>query len=58
MESKLEEFYKRLTKGPAFLLLGQDYLRLEMGHDPFLTEIIRKYNHNVTGTSSYYELLR
>jgi hypothetical protein len=37
-------FYKALKKGPAFLLLGQDYLRLESGIDPFLSEVLRKYD--------------
>lgn len=36
-------FYRALKKGPAFLLLGQDYLRLESGIDPFLSEVLRKY---------------
>jgi len=31
MEPKLKEFYAKLKQGPAFLLLGQNYLRLETG---------------------------
>ncbi|MBC1237224.1 DEAD/DEAH box helicase family protein [Nostoc sp. 2RC] len=38
-----KELAKRLKSGPAFLLLGQNYLKLESGIDPFLSEIVRKY---------------
>ena len=37
------EFCKSLEKGPAFLFLGQDYLRLESDKDPFRSEVLRKY---------------
>lgn len=33
----------RLKRGPALLLLGQDYLRLGLGADPFLSEVVRKF---------------
>ncbi len=33
----------RLARGPAFLMLGQGYLKLETGTDPFLSEVFRKY---------------
>ncbi len=45
MKHKLEELYLKLNeRTPAFLLLGQDYLRFSTGKDPFLSEILRKYN--------------
>ena len=32
-----------LSVGPVVLVLGQSYLRLEDGTDPFLNEVVRKY---------------
>lgn len=46
-----------LKRGPAFLLLGQDYLRLESGTDPFLSEVLRKYGQVSTGPSHYGNIL-
>lgn len=40
------EIYRKISEGPAFLLLGQDYLQLESGTDPFLSELLRKYGPN------------
>ena len=38
-----QELHIALKRGPAFLFLGQDYLRLESGADAFLSEVVRKY---------------
>jgi hypothetical protein len=43
MTELTKELFIRLKTGPAFLLLGQNYLKLESGRDPFLSEILRKY---------------
>ncbi|MEG3956107.1 P-loop NTPase [Microcoleus sp. herbarium2] len=43
MTQLTSELSERLKSGPAFLLLGQNYLKLESGRDPFLSEILRKY---------------
>lgn len=43
MTQLTRELSERLKSGPAFLLLGQNYLKLESGRDPFLSEILRKY---------------
>ena len=37
-----QEFWNQLNRGPAVLFLGQDYLSLETGTDPLLTEIQEK----------------
>ena len=38
-----QEFWNQLNRGPAVLFLGQDYLSLETGTDPLLTEIQEKF---------------
>ncbi len=57
MEARIDEFYTRLKQGPAFLLLGQHYLALETGIDPFLSEIIRKYGRRSTEKAHYHDML-
>ena len=49
----VKEFCNLLKRGPAFLFLGQDYLQLESGKDPFLSEILRKYGKIATNHSQY-----
>jgi hypothetical protein len=56
MAKMVEEFCSRLKRGPAILFLGQDYLRLESGVDPFLSEILRKYG-KVTEPDTQYDLI-
>lgn len=51
-----DELYLKLTQGPAFLLLGQDYLRLESGRDPFLSEVLRKYGKASTQPPDYKQI--
>jgi hypothetical protein len=48
--------YERLKHGPSFLFLGQDYLRIETGRDPLLSEIIRKYGPQNVAVPTYYSL--
>jgi hypothetical protein len=55
--SDLSGFYAHLKRGPAFLFLGQNYLRLETGQDAFLSEILRKYGVPPIKGESYFELL-
>lgn len=43
VQVSMDEFLKRLRVGPAVLLLGQDYLRLDATEDPLLKVIDRKY---------------
>jgi hypothetical protein len=57
MEARLDDFYRRLKRGPAFLLLGQNYLRLESGVDSFLSEVIRKYGGASAEKETYDEIL-
>src|SRR2546421_6338238 len=52
-----DDFYRNLKNGPAFLLLGQDYLRLESGSDPFLSEVLRKYGNANVEPQSYKQIL-
>ncbi len=51
------EFLIKLKRGPSFLLLGQDTLRKETGHDPLLTEISRKYGDGQQ-IDDYNELIK
>lgn len=44
-----DDLYSRLARGPAFLMLGQRYLALETGSDPFLTETLRKFGADAPG---------
>ncbi len=48
--------YDRLKQGPSFLYIGQDYLRIETGQDPLLSEIVRKYGPQNPATLSYYNI--
>ena len=57
METTIDEFYTRLKQGPAFLFLGQSYLGLETGIDPFLSEILRKYGGHGEEKGSYHDIL-
>ena len=57
MDEIIKKLYDSFNKGPAFLFLGQDYLKLEMGEDPFLSEIIRKYGEKRDETPSYHDIL-
>jgi hypothetical protein len=56
LEQISDELYLKLTQGPAFLLLGQDYLRLESGRDPFLSEVLRKYGKASTQLPDYKQI--
>lgn len=51
------DLYDRLNRGPAFLFLGQQYLSLETGIDPFLSEIVRKYGTGSEEATAYSQLL-
>jgi len=51
------ELYTALKRGPAFLFLGQEYLRLESGIDSFLSEILRKYGKASTASPYYNQIL-
>lgn len=57
MHAKDDDLYLLLKKGPSILFLGQDYLRLESGNDPFLSEIIRKYHPNTSIKATQYSLI-
>jgi hypothetical protein len=56
MKQTSDELYLKLTQGPAFLLLGQDYLRLESGRDLFLSEVLRKYGKANTQSHDYKQI--
>ncbi|MFC1923570.1 hypothetical protein ACFLY4_09825 [Chloroflexota bacterium] len=62
MDSPNTELYERLAHGPSVLFLGQHYLSLESGKDPFIEDTVRKfgptgvlsplYNHMLEGNAS------
>jgi hypothetical protein len=54
--SEQRELYTALKQGPAFLFLGQDYLRLESGTDSFLSEIVRKYGKGNASPVDYNQI--
>jgi hypothetical protein len=54
-DTNLQSFCEQLKKGPAFLFLGQRYLGLQSGTDPFLAEVLRKYTDTSTQTS-YFDI--
>jgi hypothetical protein len=49
--------YEKLQRGPAFLFLGQNYLRLETGRDPLLETISKNYNNRDTPFDTYGKML-
>ncbi len=51
------KFYLRLKQVPAVLLLGQGYLTLESGTDPFLAEVLRKYGKVRPEAAQYTNIL-
>jgi len=53
----LRVFGDRLKKGPAILFLGQGYLGLDTGVDPFLSEVLRKYGKPGEEAQDYRQLL-
>src|SRR5690349_14297791 len=57
MDENDSKLYMNLKQGPAFLLLGQNYLRLESGVDPFLTEVLRKYGGGAQNLLNYRKIL-
>ena len=57
MDSTIETFITRIRQGPVVLLLGQGYLAIETGVDPFLREIIRKYGPALESPPSYGDML-
>ena len=56
MKQTSDELYLKLTQGPAFLLLGQDYLRLESGRDLFLSDVLGKYGKASTQSHDYKQI--
>lgn len=46
--SELESFWQQLNGGPAVLFLGQEYLKLETGNDPLLTQVRHRFGESVT----------
>ena len=51
-----ERMFTRLKEGPAVLFLGQNYLKLEAGSDPFLSAVNQKYSESKLD-QSYNDLL-
>ena len=51
----LGSFFSRIKDGPAVLFLGQKYLSLGTGFDPFLSEFRRKYGGE--GEQDYFAIL-
>lgn len=61
VEKTFQSLFDHLSSDrPAFLFLGQDYLKLENGIDPFLTSVVSKYMSPSEGAStivSYNDLV-
>ncbi len=55
--SSQQDLATRLVHGPAILLLGQNYLKLESGEDLFLTGIMKKFDGSVASSAFYDDLL-
>ena len=53
----LQGFWERLSRGPAVLLLGQGYLRVETGVDPLLVQIREKFGGPPSAGHNYDVLL-
>ena len=58
MVQSLQSLWRKLNQDPIFLWLGQNYLRLDSGQDPFLEAIWRKFGTQGTQPDSYQELLQ
>ncbi len=54
---KQDELFDLIKRGPTFLLLGQDYLRLETGTDQFLSTVLNKYGKLGTEPPLYSQIL-
>jgi hypothetical protein len=52
-----DDLYRRLSQGPVVLFLGQQYLRLETGSDPFLSAALAKFLECLDGGGRYDDLL-
>src|SRR5579859_529544 len=52
------KFYEQIKEGPIFLLLGQNYLRIESGTDQFLSIALRKFNCPNSEPQHYDQLLQ
>jgi hypothetical protein len=52
-----DNFYDQIIEGPIFLLLGQNYLRVEDGTDHFLSIALNKFNCPTTPPIHYEQLL-
>jgi hypothetical protein len=58
MSQVSDDLYSKLKQQvPAFLLLGQNYLRLETNTDPFLSEVLRKYGRVGEEPAHYGQIL-
>lgn len=53
---KQKDFAEKLKNAQKFLFLGQNYLALETGTDPFLLDILKKYKSNDENQSSYFSM--
>ena len=49
--------YERLARGPAYLLVGQQWLKSRERDDPFLAQALNKFEGPPPGNSGYRSLL-
>src|ERR1019366_10634466 len=56
MDQKLATLFDRMKQGPAVVLIGQSHLLWDIGHDPFLSEVLRKFGGD-NNAPSYESLL-
>src|SRR5687767_13287967 len=55
-QEDVDEFLKRLDRGPAYLLLGQRWLRNQDGEDFFLQQALGKFGATEAAAKSYFEI--
>ena len=58
MKQIARELSVRLRQDPAVLLLGQAYLKLDRGADPFLADVLAKYGPEDAEPRDYNQVLR
>jgi hypothetical protein len=53
-----KDLITQLKGGPAFLLLGQNYLRTGEAQDKFLTAIVRRFGSEADKANSYFDIFQ
>ena len=53
LNDSFRDFFVKLSRGPAYLLLGQEYLKFETGSDFLLEETVSKFGEKQSNVSGY-----